>query len=141
MCYKMISCFMLSESDIKISERVRKKEGKNCTRTTYTTEAIVLIRIKMAMRINPIQTKDKKEILASRATFRYKHRGTTMNNVASKITTWRCANMLLSFIPVTLMRTFVTVSPTTTLYDTMAEKEKVNITKKFFSLPQNINIF
>ena len=79
--------------------------------------------MKIARRINPTQTKERKEIFASLATFLYKQRGTVMRTVDKKMTIslfTKNEKKLESLIPVTLMRTLVTVSPTTTLYDTIA---------------------
>lgn len=92
--------------------------------SAYTRADMVSIRIKIARRMNPTQTSERNEIFANRATFLYKQSGMVMPRVARRMTTCRWANIFVSCIPVTLIRTFVTVSPTTTLYDTIAANVK-----------------
>lgn len=96
-------------------------------KATYTTADMDPILAKMAKSMKHTQTKDMKDILASRATFLYRQRGITTSRVARKMTNSRLTKKLWLSRPVTLMRTLVTVSPTTTLYDTIA----VTINKSF----------
>jgi hypothetical protein len=100
---------------------------------TYTIEDIDSILMKIARRMKPTQTNDKNEIFAKRATFRYRQSGMTTSSVAKKITNSRLTKKFSFSSPVTRIRTFVTVSPTTTLYDTIAEI-------KYFQIHSRINL-
>lgn len=93
----------------------KKKYLNKMNHSTYTICDIVLILMKIARRMKPTQTSERNEIFASLATFLYKQSGTVIHIVANRITTSRFPNILSSAIPVTLIITFVTVSPTTTL--------------------------
>lgn len=87
-----------------------------------------------------IQIKLRNEIFANFATSLYKHRGIVMNKVAIRTTISLLANTESGSIPVSLIITFVTVSPTTMLYETMAKKNN-NVAKMIISfllyLPMN----
>lgn len=99
------------------------------------------ILMKIARRMKPTQTNERNEIFASRATFLYRHRGITTETVARKITNSRLTKKLSGSRPDTLIKTFVTVSPTTTLYDTIATIKHVGIFIYFLCWKMSENIF
>lgn len=55
----------------------------------YTIADMLPIRMKMARRMNPTQTRERKEIFANRATFLYRQSGIVMPRVARRMTTCR----------------------------------------------------
>lgn len=71
--------------------------------------------MKMENKMKTMHTKLIKEIFANFATSLYKQSGIVMNNVAMRTITSLLANKLSDSIPVSLIMTFVTVSPTTML--------------------------
>lgn len=73
-------------------------------------------------KMNAMHTRLRKETLASRATSLYKHNGIVIKREA--ISTMNCllAKGEVLSMPVRRTMTLVTVSPTTMLYDTIAEK-------------------
>lgn len=78
----------------------------------------ILTKIENSMK--PMHTKLMKLILASFEMSRYRHRGIVTKKVAIKTMTSRLAKTEVWSIPVTRTTTLVTVSPTTTLYETIA---------------------
>lgn len=97
---------------------------------TYTISCIDPSRINIAISMKMIKIRERKLTLASFAISRYKQRGKVRKKVDKAMTTSRRAinESGLAFVIRTITR--VTVSPTTTLYDTIAGKRD----KRYFSL-------
>lgn len=71
--------------------------------------------------IKTTQAKLKKLARAKRETFLYKHNGTTMHSVTTRTTPKRTAPIDVSQDGTNRMSTLDSVSPTTTLYEIIAE--------------------
>lgn len=93
---------------------------------THTISLIVPILMNMANNMVPIHTRLVNDMFANFAMFRYMHNGIVTANVQIKTITSRFENIDVGFTSVSRTTTFVTVSPTTTLYETIAKKMRFN---------------
>lgn len=96
--------------------------GRAGPRATYTLAFIVPIRRKIVYRMNTLQTRLRKEIFASLAMSRYRQRGMQTKRVAIRTTIVRLVPKSSGTMSRSLRITLVAVSPTTTLYETIAAK-------------------
>lgn len=84
--------------------------------------------------INTTQAKLKKLARAKRDTFLYKHNGTTTHNVTTSTTPKRTAPIDVSQDGTNRISTFDSVSPTTTLYEIIAEMKNKRIYQSFLQV-------
>ena len=85
-------------------------------------DLIVPIFIKMVIKMNPMHTRLINEIFANFAISLYRQSGMVIKRVAMKTITSLLAKIESWSKSDNRIITFVTVSPTTTLYDTIAER-------------------